>query len=144
MISGGSCDTEDWSNEAVNSALPSQVLSGPLSSKMIDNSRQFGLAAWSCSGQGLPPHACSLAWGRAAITPPPPPQGEQNRTNKCIADLLKFSHRMYTFYNQSDSNENQKLDPDWQRRVISCWAMRKLLIILTTLNMDAQIHIIFL
>jgi len=24
VISEGSCDTEDWSNEAVNSALPSQ------------------------------------------------------------------------------------------------------------------------
>ncbi len=49
---------------------------------------QFGLAVWFCSDQELPAHPCSLAWmraGRAAMNP----QGKQNRTNKCIADIIK-------------------------------------------------------
>ncbi len=43
-----------------------------------------------------------LFW--AAITP----QGKQNRTNKSIADIVTFSNFMYTYFNQSDSKENQK------------------------------------
>ncbi len=44
-----------------------------------------------------------LFW--AAITP----QGKQNRTNKSIADIVTFSNFMYTYLNQSDSKENQKV-----------------------------------
>ncbi len=45
MISEGSCDTEDWSNDAENSALPSQ---NKFYFKIYSNRNNYNYSQYSC------------------------------------------------------------------------------------------------